>query len=389
MGTWAMDHDVVHASEEAGSATEGSAGCLPTPCPAHPTASGHHDMSQQPALPSTTPCPGDALPCVTLHDVSLTEETVAHQCTVERGSKVAHPMAIQIALAVAFIVASLLSAMFATTCLSRCIWRTSNAVFGKLASISDAMTEEIQRSRRESHIVVVSDMVKVVMTRRYVHGMRYWQDMAMTVVQLANYTVFYNPVPVPIEDMRALARGQQVVVVVPNMYHHMFVDDYLNAFPSAILCGSQCAAERHAPRLAVALPSTLALPADVELLHVDGFALDEYIMVVHSERLFSAAHFISCGIELSVGGATLLPTWLKRAVCKASGWHPAGCLPIYERLAVSDKAAVASFVTRLLALEMKTCVSAHGGICEDHAQKVLRRAWGWAIKKYRCFGLCS
>merc|ERR1719491_1755126 len=103
--------------------------------------------------------------------------------------------------------------------------------------------------------------------------------------------------------------------------------------------GSQRAAERHAPRLAVALPSILALPADVELLHVDGWALDEYVMVVHSARLFSAAHFIACGIELTVGGATLLPTWLKKAVCKANRWHSAGCLPVYERLAVSDKVA--------------------------------------------------
>jgi len=284
---------------------------------------------------------------------------------------------------VAFILASLLAVMFATTRLARCIWRTSNAAFGILANISDATPEEIERSKTETHIIVVSDTVKVVMTRRYVHGMRYWQDMAMTVVQLADCTIFYNPVPMPTEDMRALARGKHVVVVVPNMYHHMFVNDYIMAFPSALLVGSQGAAERHTPRVAVALPSMVALPADIELLHVDGFSLDEYILVVHSAQLFSAAHFISCGTEVSVGGATLLPTWLKSAVCKAVRWQPAGCLPVYERLAVFDKVAVASFVTRLCALELQTSVSAHGGICEDNAQEVLRRAWGWVIPSWR------
>ena len=96
-------------------------------------------------------------------------------------------------------------------------------------------------------------------------------------------------------------------------------------------------------------------------------------------RLFSAAHFISCGIELTVGGATLLPAWLKSAVSKANRWQPAGCLPLYERLNVLDKVAVESFVTRLRALELQTSVSAHGGICEDDAQEVLRRAWGWVM----------
>jgi len=225
--------------------------------------------------------------------------------------------------------------------------------------------------------VAISDTTKLVVTRRYVHGFRYWQDMVMIVVHTADTTIMYNPVPMPIQGMRELALGQQIIVVVPNLYHHMFVDDYVATFPDAMLIGSQCAAKRHKPNLEVALPSTVSLPADVELLHVDGFSLDEYIMFVYSARLICAAHFVSCGTELSVGGATLLPACLKVVVRKAVGWHPNGCLPRYERLAVTDEVSLASFVTRLSALDPVVVVSSHGGLCNDDAQQVLSRAWGW------------
>lgn len=335
------------ASGKTGGATESNTSCFQPSCPVQrttPALQPHHQL-----LPTAVP----------------------------------FPKAIQYALAVSFILASFLAAMFAATVFASCIWRACNAVFAKLAHISNPTLEEIDRSRREARIVAVSDAVTVVVTRRYVHGMRYWQDMAMTVVQLETHTIFYNPMPMQIEEMQALARGKTVVLVIPNTYHHMFVDDYVNAFPCAMLVGSESAAERHVPHLAIVQPSAIVLPAEVEILRVDGWALDEYVMVVHSARLCSAAHFISCGVELSVGGATLLPPWLKRAVCKATRWQAAGGLPLYERLTVSDRSAVASFVSALCALELQTIVSAHGGICEDDAQEVLRRAWAWVLGRER------
>lgn len=312
--------------------------------------------------------------------ISCTHDDVAPApATLSAGGpcEVPCPKAIQYALAIAFILQSFLASMFAATQIGRFIWRKANAAFAMLAGISDSTPEEIERARREARTLVISDIVKLVVTRRYVHGFRYWQDMTMTVVQLVDATIIYNPVPMPIQEMRELALGQHIIVVVPNMYHHMFVDDYVATFPSAVLVGSQGAAERHRPQLPVALPSMVSLPADVELLHVDGVSLDEYIMVIHSARLLCAAHFVSCGTELSVGGATLLPACLKGVVRKVVGWHPDGCLPVYERLAVTDKAAIASFLTGLSALNPVAVISAHGGVCKDDAQKVLTRAWGW------------
>eukprot|EP00928_Gymnodinium_smaydae_P093837 TRINITY_DN78173_c0_g1_i1.p1 TRINITY_DN78173_c0_g1~~TRINITY_DN78173_c0_g1_i1.p1 ORF type:complete len:355 (+),score=45.13 TRINITY_DN78173_c0_g1_i1:155-1219(+) len=316
----------------------------------------------------------DALPVIVSNELTRRETRNTFLPT-----KVPYPKAIQYALAVAFIMASMLAAMFAATRIGRLIWRASNAVFATLASISDATREELKRSEQEARLIVVNDVVKVVVTRRYVHGMRYWQDMAMTVVLLDDVTIFYNPVPMPVDAMRAMAREKKIVIVVPNMYHHMFVDNYVAVFPSALLVGSQSAGQRHIPPLNIMLPAKSSLPTDIELLRVGGWALDEYVLVVHRVRTLVTAHFISCGTELSVGGASLLPAWLKSIVCKATLWCAAGCLPLYERLTVFDKAAAAATVLRLQELGLQTCISAHGGVCKDGADVVLRRSWGWIL----------
>ena len=95
------------------------------------------------------------------------------------------------------------------------------------------------------------------------------------------------------------------------------------------------------------------------------------------------AHFVTCGDELIVGGSLLLPCSVIKLVSWINGWNKDGCIAMYERLTCNDESATVQLIKNLMKMNIKSIVSAHGGIAVGETKEVLMRCWGHLFAKMK------
>lgn len=211
-----------------------------------------------------------------------------------------------------------------------------------------------------------------------VAGFRYPTRMA--VIRLADGLLIWSPVGLTDQVRAELADlGEVRWLVAPNSLHHLFLEQWREAYPAARLHG--------APGLAARRPD---LVIDAELGDAPSAewsgALD--LVLMHGNRITTEAVFFH-----RASGAVLFtdllqqfpPGWFR-------GWRalvarldlmtePEPAVPRKFRLAFSDRQAARAAMARILDWPAKTVVMAHGRPVEQEGQAFIARAFRWLMKR--------
>lgn len=192
------------------------------------------------------------------------------------------------------------------------------------------------------------------------------------VIRLADgRLILHSPGPIDAGLRAELdALGRVAFVVVPKM-HGRFTQEAMRAWPDALRLA---APEPPARRRDVRFQGSLAdRPPDawagqVETHLVRGFRLGEVVLFHRASRSLVITD-LCFHVQRS-------PSAMTRAFCRANGmWRRFGPSRLIRLLAVSDRAALARSVERILAWDFERIVPGHGDVVELGGREALRAAW--------------
>lgn len=204
-------------------------------------------------------------------------------------------------------------------------------------------------------------------------GMRLTATMA--VLRLTDNTLLlYSPVAMTPKRRAAIeVLGAVAHLYAPNLYHHRWIGEWADAFPSALLHSpARLARKRHDLRIDRVHCSSLlpAFAGVVDELHIDGFRLEESVLFHRPSRTLVVADIVH-----NVG----------RPEDRWTGFY-AHTMGFYDRVAVSrvirwtafsDRAAARRSIDELLALPFEGLVVGHGKPLSAGGRQALAAAYAW------------
>jgi hypothetical protein len=182
--------------------------------------------------------------------------------------------------------------------------------------------------------------------------------------------------PLPWSDAlgREIAElGPVRALVAPNKHHHLFLEDWVRAFPAAKLLGPPGLAEKRRD-----LRFDAALGSDAARAFTDGI----------EHHLVAGAPFVNEVAFLHRASGTLVVTDLAmcirgpvnlrtRAFLAYGRCHGRLRTPVSVRACVRDRRALRASVDRLLAWDFERVVVAHGEVLERGGPAAFREALDW------------
>jgi hypothetical protein len=193
----------------------------------------------------------------------------------------------------------------------------------------------------------------------------------MAVVRLGDgRLVFHNAVPLDEPAMRALAAwGRPAFLVIPNRFHRLDVHAFRARHPGlAVLCPAP--ARRHVEKVVRVDGSLDLLPADpgLEAVPLEGTRSGEAVLLVRSQAGRATLVFGDALMNLAHRpGAMGL---LLRILGTSGGPR---VTPVFRRLVVSDRRALASHLSRLAGTPgLSRLLVSHGEDVATAAPAVLR-----------------
>ena len=197
----------------------------------------------------------------------------------------------------------------------------------------------------------------------------------MTVVRLSGGGLFlHSPIRLDAALRAELhALGPVMAVVAPNLFHHLHVGPYRDAYPAAKLFGAPGLAEKrkdlHWDATLGSSPDPLWL-ADLEQHQVDGMKhLRETVFFHPATRTL-----ITSDLLFNVGAPEHLPT---RIYSRVAGTYDRVAVSRIVRLAVDDRAAARRSIDTVLEWDFDRVILAHGAVLETGGKALFRAAWGW------------
>jgi len=197
----------------------------------------------------------------------------------------------------------------------------------------------------------------------------------MTVLRLADGSLLvHSPVPLTPERRAAVeALGPVAHLYAPNTFHHLRIGEWLAAFPSARLHAPAALARKRRDlkidRAHGAGPEP-AFSGVIDELHVDGFRLDETVLLHRPSSTLVVADLVH-----NVGRPTHLWTVF---YTRAMGFYDRVAVSaVIRRTAFSDRAAARRSVDRILALPFDRIVLGHGTPLVEGAREALAAAYRW------------
>lgn len=196
--------------------------------------------------------------------------------------------------------------------------------------------------------------------------------------------LIYSPVPLT-EARRAGvdALGRVAHLYAPNTFHHLYIGDWAAAYPSARV---------HAPAALRAKRPDLridrehdreppgALGAALEEIHIDGFALEESVLVHRPSRTLLVADLVH-----NVGRPSDAWTAL---YTRAMGFYDQVALSRMIRwTAFSDADAARGSLGRLAACDFDRLVVGHGAPLEAGAHEAVLAAYAWLASGHSALAL--
>ncbi|WP_456734378.1 DUF4336 domain-containing protein [Bradyrhizobium sp. USDA 3364] len=199
----------------------------------------------------------------------------------------------------------------------------------------------------------------------------------MAVIRLADGGLFvWSPVRLTRELQAAVdALGQVRHIVAPNSLHHLFLAEWKQAYPAAVL---------HAPPGLRKRRRDLAFGADL----ADGASLDWLGQI---DQAVMRGNLITTEVVFFhiTSGTVLFTDLLQQIPAElVSGWRatiakldlmvgPEPSVPRKFRVAFTGRRAARRAMQRILAWPAEKVLMAHGTPVEQDAPAFLRRAFGW------------
>jgi hypothetical protein len=196
----------------------------------------------------------------------------------------------------------------------------------------------------------------------------------MTVIRLPGGGLWLHSV-VAVDDILAdeiQAQGTIEHIVMPNLYHHVYVTDAIQRWPAARV---------HAPtgmrrkRPEVRIDAELSETPDPDWggvlapVHIEGSILDETVFVHRPTRTLVCADLVE-NFDTS-------PHLLTRLYLDAAGIRGRVGFSRLFRPVYRDRRATRESLERLLALDFDRIVLTHGRVLEQGGPAAVREAYRW------------
>jgi len=215
-------------------------------------------------------------------------------------------------------------------------------------------------------IWLASDPIRIV-------GMKLSATMA--VIRLDDGTLLlFSPVRLTDARLQAVsALGRVAHIYAPNTYHHTWAAAWADAFPDACVHGPRALAskrqdlriDRHHDHDALG-----GLARDFQEIHVDGFALEETVLVHRATGTLLVADLVH-----NIGRPT---HWWTVAYSKAMGFYDRVAISRMIRLgAFNDRRAARASIDRLRASSFDRLIVGHGAPLAQGAHAAIEQAYGW------------
>jgi hypothetical protein len=196
----------------------------------------------------------------------------------------------------------------------------------------------------------------------------------MNVVRLADGRLFvHSPVSLDAATRAAVdALGRVQSIVAPSLFHHLYVGEWMRAYPDAIICACPGLERKRED-----LPWSRVLGdepepdwrGELDQVFFGARSLENEVVFFHR-----ASGTLICAD--AIFNLSTLPSRLTRVVAVLLGARKPGATWV-ERFLIRDRAAARAQVDRMLAWNADRIVLAHGAIIETGGREVLRRAYAW------------
>jgi hypothetical protein len=198
----------------------------------------------------------------------------------------------------------------------------------------------------------------------------------MTVLRLADGSLLlYSPVAMtPARRAAVEALGSVAHLYAPNTFHHRWIGDWAAAFPGARLHAPPDLANKRRDlridRVHGAAPPEPAFAGVIEELRIDGFRLQESVLVYAPARTLVVADLVH-NIGRPTHGWTRLYT-------RTMGFYDRVAVSRFIRwTAFSDRAAARRSVDALLARPFDRLVVGHGAPVAAGGRDALAAVYAW------------
>ena len=197
----------------------------------------------------------------------------------------------------------------------------------------------------------------------------------MTVLRLPDGSLMlHSPVKLDAALERALRElGPAKWVIGPSKGHHLFLGDYVQAFPGAALCGAPGLAEK---RRDLAFQHTLApqpppgWPESVKVQLVAGCPFMNEVALLHAPSRTLVLTDLVFNVPRDGPNRARLFHWLVGATGRF-GPHR------LIRFGIRDRAAARRSLDRILAWDFDRVVMSHGEVVETGGKRLLEQAFAY------------
>jgi Domain of unknown function (DUF4336) len=197
----------------------------------------------------------------------------------------------------------------------------------------------------------------------------------MTVLRLRDGgLLLHSPVKLDAALEQALhALGPVAWLVGPCRGHHLFLGDYVKAFPGAALCGAPGLAEKRrdlAFAHVLANPSPPGWPGEVRLELVEGAPFMNEVALLHAPSRTLVLTDLVFNVTPGATNRAPLFHWLVGATGRF-GPHR------LIRLGIRNRAAARRSIDRILAWDFDRIVMSHGEVLDTGGRRLLEQAFAY------------
>ena len=186
--------------------------------------------------------------------------------------------------------------------------------------------------------------------------------------------MLHSPVPLDAALERALRElGAVKWLVGPSKVHHLYLGDYVKAFPGAVLCGAPGLAEKRrdlAFQHVLGDPPPPGWPESLKLQLVDGAPQMNEVALLHVPSRTLVLTDLVFNVEPGPTNRARLFHWLVGATGRF-GPHR------LIRLFIRDRAALRRSIDRILAWDFERVVMSHGEVVNTGGRRLVEQAFAY------------
>jgi len=197
----------------------------------------------------------------------------------------------------------------------------------------------------------------------------------MTIVRLQDGGLWlHSPVSLSSKLKQELDHLEPVkYLVAPNCFHHVFLGDYIQAYPQAELYGVPGLAEK---RKDLSFKGTLdstknsGWDNDLQQQLIEGIPQFNEVVFYHAD----SKSLISCDLLLNI--PVPQPLWT-RWYLKFSGIYGKPGVSKVIKMAVKDRSKMKQSIESLMNWDFDRLILSHGLVIEQDAKLILERSFAW------------